>query len=171
MLCLGVTSTLSDKLFPEKKLLHWPTWMENFRKIMRLINESGKHRYHATLARSTTVYFAPKKPKIMIYWNALRNVCKHGWRSGRTFIPRDYFLTLMGILCHAVEQPSCLIISYNYFRLFRALSDVMCIIYETSIPRVFMVCLYVHALLWPARVCIQLLLSDWGNVPQARRPI
>lgn len=36
--------------------------MENFRKIMRLINESGKHRYHATLARSTTVYFAPKKP-------------------------------------------------------------------------------------------------------------
>lgn len=125
--------------------------MENFWKMMRLINESGKHRYHATLARSTTVYFAPKSLKSWFIETLCRTSASKAGDPGEHLFRRDYFLTLMGILCHAIEQPSCLIIRYNFFRLFRALSDVACIIYET-ISKVFPMCSWF--------VCMSMLCSD-----------
>lgn len=52
-----VTSSIWDKLCLKTLAL---THLYAKQNMMRLINESGKHGYHATLAWSITVYFAPK---------------------------------------------------------------------------------------------------------------
>lgn len=88
------------------------------KKMMQLINESGKHRHHATLPSSITVYFAPKDSNNDLLKYSV-DICKHGWKSRINFflhlIQKFFFFSYFHVDSrHAIKQLSCLIISYKY---------------------------------------------------------